>query len=107
MSPRVSSLERAIEAVLTGGVLVSGGLLLAGFALGRAAPLRWGILLLMMTPVARVVVVTLGLLYERDWVFMLVSLWILLVLASGISVAVRTSRGPASEPARPAAGRSP
>ena len=107
MTSRPSSLDRAIEAVLTAGVLASGGLLLAGFAFGREGLLRWGILLLMATPVARVVVVTLGLLHEKDWLFTLVSLWILAVLASGITVAIRTHRAPAPPPARPAASRAP
>lgn len=105
MSARPSPLDRAIEAVLTTGVLASGGLLLAGFALGREGLLRWGILLLLMTPVARVVVVTVGLLHQRDWLFTLVSLWILAVLASGITVAIRTERAPATT--RPAASRAP
>lgn len=83
------SLERAIEATLTGGLLVAGTLLLAGLLLGRPAVLWWGILALLMTPVARVLVVTVGLLRERDWGFALVSLWILGVLASSLYVALR------------------
>ena len=43
----------------------------------------------MLTPVARVAVVTVGLALERDWTFTLVSLFVLAVLASGIWVAVR------------------
>lgn len=86
---RASALDRAIEAVLTLGVLASGLLLTAGLVSGRAAILRAGILLLLATPVARVVVVTIGMMHERDWVFTFVSLWILAVLASGIFVAVR------------------
>ena len=50
--------------------------------------LRWGIVLLMLTPVARVAVVTVGLALERDWTFTLVSLFVLAVLAAGIWVAV-------------------
>jgi uncharacterized membrane protein len=80
-------LDRVVEVVLTTGVLASGGLLLAGLALGRTPLLHWGIVLLMLTPVARVVVVTLGLALERDWLFTLISLWILAVLASSIYVA--------------------
>jgi uncharacterized membrane protein len=82
-----SPLDRVVEAVLTTGVLASGGLMLAGLALGRTPLLHWGILLLMLTPVARVVVVTFGLALERDWLFTLISLWILTVLASSIYVA--------------------
>lgn len=86
---RTSTLDRVIEAVLTVGVLVSGLLLTAGLVSGRASVLRVGILLLLATPVARVLVVTIGMMLERDWIFTLVSLWILAVLASGIWVAVR------------------
>ncbi len=70
-----------------GGLAVSAALLVAGLALGRADLLRWGILVLMTTPVARVVVVTIGMLRERDWLFAAVSLWILAVLGSSVYVA--------------------
>jgi uncharacterized membrane protein len=79
-----TGLERTIEVVLTAGLLASGGLLLAGLALERDLLLKWGILILMATPVARVVVVTVGLLRERDWLFASVSFWILAVLGSSI-----------------------
>lgn len=106
MKGQASALERVIEAVLTAGVLASGGFLLAGLVLERGPLLRGGILLLMLTPVARVVVVALGLLHERDWLFALVSLWILAVLASGMYVAARSERTSAPGPAA-AAERSP
>jgi uncharacterized membrane protein len=85
-------LNRVIEAVLTAGVLVSGALMLAGLALERTPLLQWGIVVLMLTPVARVVVVTLGLALERDWAFALISLWILGVLASSMYVAAHVAR---------------
>lgn len=78
---RPLSLERTIEVVLTAGLLSSAGLLLAGLTLHRDSLLRGGILLLMTTPVARVVVVTVAFLRARDWLFAAVSLWILAVLA--------------------------
>jgi uncharacterized membrane protein len=87
VSPRPTSLERTIEVVLMGGLLASAGLLSVGLLLGRAVLLKWGILVLMATPVARAVVVTIGLLRERDWLFAAVSLWILSVLGSSIYVA--------------------
>jgi uncharacterized membrane protein len=46
-------------------------------------------LVLLLTPAARVVVVTAGLLQRRDWLFALVSLWILAVLGSSFYVAAR------------------
>jgi uncharacterized membrane protein len=87
MSSTTTALDRTIEVVLMGGLAVSAALLVAGLALGRADLLRWGILVLMTTPVARVVVVTIGMLRERDWLFAAVSLWILAVLASSVYVA--------------------
>jgi len=79
-----TGLDRTIEVVLTVGLLASGGLLVAGLASGRDGLLKWGILILMATPVARVVVVTVGLLRQKDWLFATVSLWILFVLGSSL-----------------------
>ena len=84
MSEGPTGLERTIEVVLTAGLLASAGLLLAGLALDRTLVLKWGILILMATPVARVVVVTAGLLREKDWLFAAVSFWILAVLGSSL-----------------------
>lgn len=70
-----------------GGLLVAAVLLVLGLALDRSLFLKWGILALMTTPAARAVVVTVGLLRERDWLFAAVSLWILSVLASSAYVA--------------------
>ncbi len=88
MSGRVEHLEDVIEKALKVGLALSTGLLLVGLVLGAPGLLRGGILLLMITPVARVVVVTVGLALERDWTFTLVSLFVLAILASGIWVAV-------------------
>jgi uncharacterized membrane protein len=82
-------LEKALEFVLSAGVLLSGATLLAGLTLRSAALQQAGILLLMLTPVARVVVLTVGLVHERDWLFAAVSLWILGVLGFSMLVAVR------------------
>lgn len=87
MTGRPGALERAIEVALTLGLLVSGGLLIGGLALGATGSLKAGIVLLMATPVVRVVVVTFGLLVQRDWVFALVSLWVLATLGLGIFLA--------------------
>jgi len=82
-------LERAIEVALTGGVALSGLLLVAGLALGAPGPLWWGVLLLILTPVVRVVVVTIGLILDHDWLFSAVSLFVLAVLLSSVYVAGR------------------
>ena len=89
MTGRIEQLEDTIEVALKAGLGLSTLLLLAGLLLGAEGLLRWGILLLMFTPVARVAVVTVGLALERDWLFTLVSLFVLCVLAFGIWVAVR------------------
>ncbi len=87
MRGATTALDRAIEVVLTTGLLASATLLIGGLVSGHASWLRAGIVLLMFTPVVRVLVVTGGLLLERDWLFTLISLWILGVLASSLHVA--------------------
>jgi uncharacterized membrane protein len=82
-------LDRVVEVVLTLGLAASGLLLLAGLVSGGARLLWVGMLVLLLTPAARVVVVTAGLLQRRDWLFALVSLWILAVLGSSFYVAAR------------------
>jgi uncharacterized membrane protein len=82
-------LDKTIEAVLSTGLLVSAALLAAGLLLGQERLLRLGVMVLMATPAARVVVVAIGMLLERDWIFAAVSLWILGVLASSVAVALR------------------
>jgi uncharacterized membrane protein len=82
-------LERVIEVGLTAGVLVSGFLLVSGLVLGATGLLWWGVLLLILTPVVRVVVVTVGLVLVHDWLFSAVSLFVLSVLLSSLYVAGR------------------
>jgi uncharacterized membrane protein len=82
-------LDQAIEVVLSIGLVVSAVLMLAGLAAGAQDPLRWGILLLMLTPVARVVVLTLGLFQARDWFFGALSLGILGVLVFSMVLGAR------------------
>lgn len=82
-------LEQAIELILSVGLLVSAGLMLVGLVLQAQEPLRWGILLLMLTPVARVVVLTLGLFQARDFFFASLSLGILTVLIFSMVLGAR------------------
>jgi uncharacterized membrane protein len=70
-------------------VAVSGLLLVAGLVLGSATPLWWGVLLLIVTPLVRVVVVTVGLVLDHDWLFAGVSLFVLGVLLSSVYVSAR------------------
>jgi uncharacterized membrane protein len=96
------ALDRAIEVVLTAGVVLSGGLLLAGLATGRPALMQAGILILVSTPVARVVVLTAGLLQRRDWTFAAISLVVLGVLGSSAAVSLWIER-PRASAVRPGA----
>jgi uncharacterized membrane protein len=86
---RVEYLEDVIEKALKVGLALSTGLLLVGLVLDAARLLRWGILLLMLTPVVRVAVVTVGLTLESDWIFATVSFAVLAILVGGIWVALR------------------
>ncbi len=81
-------LDRAVEIVLTAGLAVGALLLLTGLVTGGPGLLRSGIVALMLTPVARVVVVTIGMFVRRDVLFGFISLWILVVLATSIGVAL-------------------
>jgi uncharacterized membrane protein len=82
-----TALDRAIEVVLTVGLLASSVLLAAGLLAGRHGLLAAGMVMLMLTPVARVVVVTIDLVRQRDWVFAGTSAWILGVLLFSLYVA--------------------
>jgi hypothetical protein len=95
-------IESLIEVVLTVGLLASTALFVLGLALGSSGLLKWGILLLMLTPVARVVILTLGLFRQRDVLFGLVSLFVLGVLLSSIVVSARLRPGPTPAAASPA-----
>jgi uncharacterized membrane protein len=84
-----TALDRAIEGVLSVGLLCSSVLLAAGLLSSRPGLLAAGIVLLMLTPVARVVVVTIDLLRQKDWPFAATSLWILGVLLFSLYMAWR------------------
>jgi uncharacterized membrane protein len=85
------SLERGVEAALTLGLAAASGLLLAGLLTGGSERfLRAGLLVLLFTPVVRVVLVTVGLLARRDFLFGAISAFVLAVLASSVLVAFRS-----------------
>ena len=83
------ALEERIELALKAGLALSTLLLVGGLVFGSDALLRFGLLLLMATPVVRVVVVTGAMALERDWLFALISSFVLAVLLGGIWVAMR------------------
>jgi uncharacterized membrane protein len=84
-----SRLERVIEVALTGGVLLSAVLLVSGLAIGSTTPLWWGVLILILTPLVRVMVVAVGLVLAHDWLFASISLFVLGVLLVSVYVGGR------------------
>ena len=87
MTERLLALERGVEAVLTTGLALATSLLLYGLVRSHDGALRTGIVILMFTPVARVLLVTLGLFKARDLLFGSISAFVLAVLASSVWVA--------------------
>ena len=89
-------LERVIGRVLRGGVLISSACLTAGLLLslaggGPAASflLNAGIIVLLATPVSRVVVSTVEYVVERDWTFAALTFVVLLeLIASAVAALV-------------------
>jgi uncharacterized membrane protein len=82
-------LERSVEVALMAGLSVSACLLVWGLLTGSGGTLRAGIVLLMWTPVVRVVLMTAGMAVRREWLFALISLWVLGVLGSSVLLAAR------------------
>ena len=89
-------LERLLGHVLLAGVVVSTALLVAGLGLSIGRPsapgavlLHAGLLVLMATPVVRVIVACIEYFRERDWLFAIASLAVLGVLAVTLTVALR------------------
>lgn len=89
MTDRIVSLEQVLEGVLTFALVAASALLVLGLVRGEDIALRGGILVLLFTPVTRVVLVTAGLLRARDYLFGGLSAFVLAVLASSIWVAFR------------------
>jgi uncharacterized membrane protein len=88
-------LERVIGVVLRGGVLVSSVCLGAGLllSLSRVEPaasflLNAGIVVLLATPVSRVIVSTVEYMLERDWTFATLTLVVLLELVASAVAAL-------------------
>jgi uncharacterized membrane protein len=93
-------LEQAIGTVLRAGVLVSSACLATGLVLalmnGEAGVagllLRTGILVLLATPVARVVVSIVEYAADRDWLFTLLTAIVLLELLASAGAALLFNR---------------
>ena len=92
-------LERLLGRLLFAGAMVSTALLAVGLALwmlgfrdGISAPfLHAGLVVLMATPMARVLVSFVEYLRERDWFFAATTLAVLAVLVATVAVAIRTA----------------
>jgi uncharacterized membrane protein len=90
--PESSHLEEVLGRVLLAGVTLSTIVLSAGLFLWMAAPasqvglhlLRAGLVVLMVTPVMRVLVSFAQYLHDRDWLFAALTGTVLLVLAGSL-----------------------
>jgi uncharacterized membrane protein len=95
--PATDRLERWLGRILTAGVLASAGLLAAGLLLqllgvepdASAAFTHAGLIVLMATPVARVVVSVIEYLVERDWLFAMLTTVVLLILLGSLVVSMK------------------
>jgi uncharacterized membrane protein len=86
-------LERQLGAVLAAGVALSAGLLAVGLALWMAAGaggalLHVGLIVLMATPVLRVVVSLVEFVRLREWLFVAATVAVLAVLAAAAALAL-------------------
>ena len=91
-------LERLIGIVLRGGVMASSGCLIAGLLLslagvgGASALLNVGIVVLLATPVSRVIISTIEYIIERDWTFATLTFIVLLELVASAVAALVFNR---------------
>jgi uncharacterized membrane protein len=95
-APDTSRLERILGAVLRTGALASTVLLAAGLALALGRPAATlgplltaaGLVILMATPVARVIASVIGYATERDWTFCALTATVLVILLGSLFVAL-------------------
>lgn len=100
-APRALALERSIGVVLRAGVIASSACLAIGLALalvnGEQGPalflLHAGVILLLITPVARVIVSIVQFASARDWTFMGLTIVVLIeLMASAVAALVFNKR---------------
>jgi uncharacterized membrane protein len=90
-------LQRWLGKILTAGVLASTGLLAAGLLLqllgleprAAAALTQAGLIVLMATPVARVVASVVEYALERDWLFAMLTTTVLTILLGSLAVSLK------------------
>jgi len=95
-APDTGRLERVLGVVLRAGALTSTALLAAGLLVAMAAPAlalghgltSVGLIILIATPVARVVVSVADFAAQRDWLFLVLTGAVLLVLCGSLLVAL-------------------
>ena len=95
--PATDRLERWLGKILTAGVVTSTVLLAAGLLLqllgvepgATAALTRAGLIVLMATPVARVLVSVIEYSLERDWLFAILTTTVLVILLGSLVVSMR------------------
>jgi uncharacterized membrane protein len=95
--PATDRLERWLGKTLTAGVLASTVLLAAGLMLqvlgaephAAATLTNAGLIVLMVTPVARVVVSVIEYSLERDWLFAILTTTVLIILLGSLIVSIR------------------
>jgi uncharacterized membrane protein len=94
--PDTSRLERVLGAVLRTGAVASTALLAAGLALTLILPastaatalISAGLVILIATPVARVIASVVAYAAERDWVFLVLTATVLVILLGSLAVAL-------------------
>ncbi len=90
----IERLERILGIVLRAGSLTSTAILALGLLLALAVPslgaahtiMRVGLLVLLLTPVARVVASVLEYVNERDWLFALLTFLVLVIILGSLLV---------------------
>ena len=99
-APRAQAMERAIGLVLRAGVLASSACLALGLAIALVAGeqgaalvlLHTGVILLLITPVARVIVSIVQYASQRDWAFTALTAIVLLELMASAVAALLFNR---------------
>jgi uncharacterized membrane protein len=98
--PDTNRLETHVGRVLRAGALLSTSVLVVGLVLRVALPasgvpdtiLRAGLIILIATPVARVVASVIDYTLQRDWLFAALTLAVLVVLLGSLLYGIRTGR---------------
>jgi uncharacterized membrane protein len=99
-SPALPAFERALARAMLAGVWLSAAVLAGGLLLAMAKPhteegqllLRGGLVLLMATPVLRVVLSVAEAIRRRDWFWLWTTLAVAVVLSGTVAYSLRTAR---------------